>query len=119
MENAVMVLQSILFMKLVNDSPVLSGNMQMSISCGLTSPKESEIVIAAPYYDLKEWTRNRVIKRTGESKNGKTDYAYYVNLLGGFATHNKSEKWVNRTIYEVVSSFANELSATVINKLPL
>ena len=113
MENAVMVLQSILFMKLVNDSPVLSGNMQMSISCGLTSPKESEIVIAAPYYDLKEWTRNRVIKRTGESKNGKTDYAYYVNLLGGFATHNKSEKWVNRVLNACAQEYARRIGGVV------
>ena len=47
------------------------------------------------------------------------DYAYWVNEMGGFGTHNKSEHWVNRSMYEVALEFANKLGAEIINKLPL
>lgn len=112
-------IQNLLFINLYNKAPILSGNMQMSIQCGLTSPSESEIVIEAPFYDMKKWKKNGVIVRTGENINGKTDYAYWVNELGGFATHNASEHWVNRCIYEVMTEIANEMGAELINKLPL
>lgn len=112
-------IQNLLFMNLVNRSPVLSGNMRMNIKCGMSTPTECQIVIEAPFYDLKEWKRSGVIKRTGETKNGKTDYAYWVNELGGFATHNKSEHWVNRAIYEIMTDAANQMGATLINELPL
>ena len=112
-------IQSLLFMNLVNKSPILSGNMQMNIQCGITTPSECEIVIEAPFYDMKKWKKDKVIVKTGENFKGKTDYAYWVNELGGFATHNKSEHWVNRCMYEVALEIANQLGAEVINRLPL
>ena len=112
-------MQNLLFMNLINKSPVLSGNMQMNIQCGMTTPSECEIIIEAPFYDMKQWKKNGVIKRTGENINGKTDYAYWVNEMGGFATHNQSEHWVNRCMYEVALEFANRLGGEIINKLPL
>ena len=115
----VLVLQSLLFMNLLNKSPVLSGNMVTSIGCGLTTPKQAEIIIEAPFYDLNKWKKDKTIVRTGEIKRGYTDYAALVNEVGGFGTHNKSENWVNRAIFEVVSEIANGINATVINRLEL
>ena len=112
-------LQSLTFMNLVNKSPILSGNMQMNIQCGLTTSSECQIVIEAPFYDMKKWKKDGTIIRTGEDRKGKTDYAYWVNELGGFASHNASEHWVNRCIYEAVTEYANMIGATVINRLPL
>lgn len=112
-------IQSLLFMNLVNKSPILSGNMQMNINCGLTSPSESQIVIEAPFYDMKKWKKDKVIIPTGDSIRGKTDYVYWVNEMGGFATHNQSEHWVNRSIYEVALEIASMMGAEIINKLEM
>lgn len=118
-KEAVFSIQNLLFMNLLQKSPVLSGNMQSLIQCGLTTPSQAEIVIEAPFYDMKKWKKEGVVVHTGENKKGYTDYAEWVNMLGGFATHNKSEHWVNKAIYEVVTEIANELGATVINRLEL
>ena len=113
------ILQNLIFMGLVNDCPILSGNMDTSITTGLTTPSQCEVVIMAPFYDMKKWKQTGAIIHTGESKKGKTDYAEWVNKLGGFATHNSSEHWVNRSIYSVVSAYANMIGAIVINELEL
>lgn len=112
-------IQNLLFMNLLQKTPVLSGNMYYGIQCGLSTPSQCEIIIEAPFYDMKKWKKDGAIVPTGENKGGFTDYAYWVNKLGGFATHNKSEGWVNRAIYEVVSEIANEVGATLINRLEL
>ena len=112
-------MQSLLFINLINKVPVLSGNMKMNIKCGITTPSQCEIVIEAPFYDTNKWKKDKTIIHTGENKGGFTDYAYWVNELGGFATHNQSEDWVNRALYEVVNEIANEIGATVINRLEL
>lgn len=112
-------IQSLLFMDLVNSSPVLSGNMKMNIHCGVNTPKECQVIIEAPFYDLTKWKKDGTIIKTGENIKGKTDYAYWVNEAGGFGRHNKSEHWVNRSMYEVALQIATQLGAEVINKLPL
>lgn len=117
--DAVFSIQNLLLINLINKSPVLSGNMATSIGLGLTTPIECEVIIEAPFYDMKKWKKDGAIIHTGENKNGKTDYAFWVNELGGFATHNKSEHWVNRAIYEVVKEVASMMNATVINELEL
>jgi hypothetical protein len=119
MNNDVEQLQSLIFTKLLNDSPVMSGNMQMHISMGLSGFSNAEVVIEAPFYDLKKWKKTGAIIPTRENKKGMTDYAYWVNKLGAFGTHNKSERWINRSIYEMCLEYANTIGATVINKLPL
>lgn len=117
MEDIVMSLQSLVFMNLLNDSPILSGNMQMNIQCGLSTPSEAQVVIEAPYYDMKEWRKTGNIIRTGQLKNGFSDYALAVNEVGAFGKHNKSEGWVDRTLIEAVETIANMIGAEVINKL--
>lgn len=114
-----LTIQNLLFMNLVNKAPTLSGNMKMNIRCGISKPSETQIVIEAPFYDLNKFKQKGIIIHTNENKNGKTDYAYYVNVAGGFATNNASKNWVNRAIYEVITEIANEMNAEVINKLPL
>lgn len=112
-------LQSLIFMNLLNKSPILSGNMYGGIQCALSTPSQCEVVIEAPFYDMKKWKKDGSIIPTGEIKQGKTDYAEWVNMLGGFATHNKSEGWVNRAVYEVVSEMANRIGAKVIVQVRL
>jgi hypothetical protein len=113
METTVERLHSLLFSNLVLRSPVLSGNMQQNIS----QSGDREIIIDAPFYDMKKWKQSGVIVHTGAIINGRTAYAEWVNNLGGFATHNKSEEWVERAIEEVVYAIANEIGAEVINEL--
>lgn len=110
---------SLVYSDLIMSSPILSGNMQSMIQLGQIGTKEVEIIISAPFYDIKEWEKNKVVKHTGESKNGVTDYANWVNELGGFGRHNKSEYWVNRVCYECAQAVANEVGGIVINELPL
>ena len=112
-------LHTLLFTKLKLESPVLSGNMRGSINLGSISESTREIIINAPFYDMKKWKKTGVITRTGETIYGKTDYAKWVNDLGGFATHNKSENWVNRACVEIATIIANEVGGIVINELEL
>ena len=112
-------IQSLLFNNLVNESPILSGNMKANIKCSVTTPMECEVVIEAPFYDIDKWEKEGIIVKTGESRGGITDYAKLVNEMGGFMTHNKSEHWVNRAIYEIMVGVASQMGATLINKLPL
>lgn len=111
--NVVEELHSLLFQDLRLKSPVLSGNMQQHID----SPNNREIIISAPFYNMKEWKKTGNIIHTGEIKFGRTDYAEWVNRLGGFATGNKSQGWVDRSIKEVVEIIANKIGATVIYEL--
>ena len=101
--------------------PVLSGNMRhhIDVNTVLKDDEEVEIVISAPFYDLKEWQKTGKIVFTGDIKDGKHDYAYWVNALGAFAKGGRDVNWVNRAIYEAVCTFASEIDAEVINELPL
>lgn len=112
MQEIVDKIHSLLYSKLTMDVPVLSGNMSMNISAN-----GSEIIIDAPFYDMKRWLKDGTIIHTGRIINGKTAYAEWVNRLGGFATHNDSEGWVNRAVLDVVNIIANEIGAEVIDEL--
>ena len=113
MEDVVGKIHALLFSNLVMSSPVLSGNMKSFIKTG----SDGTIVIDAPFYDMRKWEKDKVVVHTGETINGRTAYAEWVNRLGAFGRHNKSERWVNRAILEVVQAIANEIGAEVIYEL--
>ena len=119
MEDTVEKMTALLFGTLITSSPVLSGNMQSLIQISRFGINECEIMIDAPFYDTKKWRKDNVIVHTGETIHGKTAYAEWVNKSGGFGTHNKSEKWVNRACVEVAQIIANEIGAVVVNELRL
>lgn len=112
-EKIVENMHNLLFTDLLLNSPVLSGNMKLHIQDKSTR----EIIIDAPFYDINKWQKTGAIIHTGKSINGRTAYAEWVNRLGAFGTHNKSEGWVNRTILEVAEVIANQIGAVVINEL--
>ena len=114
MQEIIEKMKSLMFSNLVLSSPVLSGNMKESIK-----QDGEQIIIEAPFYDMKRWQKDGVIVHTGKVINGFTDYAYIVNQFGAFGKHNKSEGWVNRAILDVVNTVANEIGAEVINELGL
>lgn len=110
--------------------PVLSRSMKRHIETKEISEHKIVIEIAAPFYDEWLWRKKGIIVYSGQSvKLGKgthyfeanygniTDYAYWVNAVGAFGTHNKSEHWVNRTLDDSCRVIANEFGATLINKL--
>jgi len=101
--------------------PVLSGNMRNHIDMNtvLKDSEEVEIVISAPFYDLKEWEKNHRIVFTGDIVDGMHDYAYWVNALGAFGKGGRDVNWVHRAIYEVCCAVASEIGAEVVNELPL
>ena len=111
-------LRFLCFYNLVMQSPVLSGSMQAHIQFGYGNDG-FEIIIDAPFYDQKEFRKNHNLVYTGEIKNGKTAYAYWVNEMGAFGRHNKSEHWVNRVLNECCQAVASEIGGTVINELQL
>lgn len=118
-ENIVEKLHALLFSNLIMQSPVLSGNMQSMIQIGLQGSATREIIIDAPYYDVKKWYKDKVVIHTGEIIDGKSAYAEDVNLSGAFGRHNKSEGWVNRAIKEVVETIANEIGAQIVYGIQL
>ena len=103
--------------KLLQDVPILSGNMKSHIR--LVNVSEDEIVyeISAPQYDMNTFRKTGRIQFTGKTP----DYAIWVNDLGAFATHNKSEHWLNRSLYELCYELkiAKGGEAIIINDLPL
>lgn len=115
MDDIVEKIHTLLFSNLVMSSPVLSGNMKSLIKQEVNDTRN--IVIDAPFYDLKKWEKEKVIVHTGETINGKTAYALWLNELGAFGRPNKSMHWVNRSILQVVNTIANEIGATVVYAL--
>ena len=122
MDNVVEKLHSLLFSTLINNCPVMSGNMRNSIRQGMPG----EIVIEAPYYDIPHWERTREIVYVLTeivSKRYATvvqlHYANDVNEYGAFYSGNESRHWVNRAIIEAVQPIASELGAEIVNELPL
>lgn len=101
------------------NSPVLSGSMRAHIEVVSVTEKEAVICIKAPFYDTAEYEATKKIIYTGNSYNGITDYAMWVNNLGAFGKGNKSQYWVNRVCKEVAEVIASEMGAQVINELPL
>lgn len=112
-------LYALVFYSLHAQSPVLSGNMLSFIQTSQAYGTEFVIEIDAPYYDMKEWQKNRQIVHTGASINGKTAYAQAVNDVGAFGSRNKSMHWVNRVCVEAATALASEIGADVINELEL
>ena len=124
MDNVVEKLHSLLFSTLINNCPVMSGNMRSSIRQGTPG----EIVIEAPYYDIPHWRRTREIvhvltkivsKRYTTVREVQLHYANDVNEYGAFHSGNDSRHWVNRAIIEAVQPIASELGAEIVNELPL
>lgn len=105
-----------LYYNLVLESPVLSGSMQYHIQQGYGADGY-EIIIEAPFYDGKRWEKDHVLVYTGETHNGKTDYAFDVNEYGAFFRHNKSEHWVNRVINAVCNNIAQKFNGIVEGEL--
>ena len=115
-------LHTLLSTNLVAQCPYLSGNMGKNISTTYYGEHTARIRIAGRFYDTNRFKKDGTIvfKNTQENiKAGIRSYAMWVNELGGFATHNDSEHWVNRACYDTVKAIADEIGAVVINKLPL
>jgi len=106
------VTRSSLLWQLIMDSPILSGNMQYHIQLGYGNDGY-EVIIEAPFYDMKQWRKNKTIVHTGETKHGFSDYAQWVNEAGGFGRHNKSEHWVNRSVNDICRSIAIKYGGVV------
>lgn len=105
---------TLLYVKLLTQSPVLSGNMRHHIKAVEINPNRATIMITAPSYDVNKWRKTGAIIFTH-----KFNYASIVNELGGFAKRNKSMHWVNRACVDIAEVIANEIGAEVINELPL
>lgn len=103
-----------LYMHLVNQSPVLSGNMRHHIKGMGMDKNKATIMITAPSYDLNKWRKKGVIIYTH-----RYNYANWVNEIGAFGKRNKSMHWVNRACYDIAQIVANEIGGEVINELPL
>lgn len=117
MEHLVETLHALLLSNLMISSPVLSGNMKSFIQTGEIGEHEANVIIDAPFYDLKKWEKEGVVVHTGETIEGRTAYAEWVNRLGAFGRPNKSQFWVNRAILEVCYVIANEIGAEVVYEL--
>lgn len=101
------------YSELNKNSPIMSGNMKSFIIF-----TGNDVRIYAPFYDIKKWKKSGEIVHTGESIYGFTDYAQWVNQVGGFGTHNKSEHWVNRVCNDVADMVARKYKGKVIKRLP-
>lgn len=122
MNKAVEKIFTLLNTNLLAQCPYLSGNMLNNIKVSQIDNDSARITIGARFYDLNKFKKDGVIvfNHMHYGKNGSiTNYANWVNEIGAFALHNKSEHWVNRACYETVKAIANEIGAVVINKLPL
>ena len=109
-------LSSKLLPRLIISSPFMSGSMRLHIENVYLSDTEAAFKISAPQYDMEKWINEGIIVYTGQTP----DYAVWVNELGGFGSHNKSEHWVNRAVYEICSELkAIKKNVVIVNELPL
>lgn len=112
-------LSSLLLSNLIINSPRLSGNMKNNIKIVEFGEHEVKIEISAKFYDMAIWNQYKSIVFTGKNYKGITDYPMWVNKVGAFGKHNKSEKFANRICYDVCQVIANQYGGTVINELEL
>lgn len=125
-KNLVEKIYTLLNHTLYTNCPVLSGNMRTGIKITSFNTNEIKMVIDAPFYDANAFRKAGVILLThqGWKKNPSiTDYAYWVNKLGAFASRNKSQYWVDDTCYQVCETIVSELrsqgvDADLIYRLP-
>ena len=112
-------LYALVFYNLHTQVHMLSGNMASLIQTSQAYGTEFVIMIDAPFYDAKEWEKNKRVVHTRKTVDGKTAYAEWVNSIGAFGTHNKSMYWVNRVCLQSAMTLASEIGAEVINELEL
>ena len=112
-----------------NKPPYLSGSLSKHLlnMSFLFNLENMTLIVDAPLYDVKNWYKTGQI-RYYNAPHPKypniTDYAMWLNDSGAFGTHNKSEHWANRGVYNGVLNYAAKLQArgeqvVIINKLPL
>ena len=112
-------LTSLLLADLIMQSPRLSGNMKDHIKIVEFGEHTTKIEISAEFYDTNLWRKSGVITFTGANYDGITNYPMWVNEIGAFGKHNKSEHWVNREVNNVCETIANEYNGEVRNELEL
>lgn len=112
-------LSSLLLADLIMQSPRLSGNMKDNIKIVEMGEHKIIIELSAKFYDMAIWNQNKSLVFTGKNYNGITDYPLWVNEIGAFGKHNKSEHWVNREVNNVCEVIANEYNGEVHNELEL
>lgn len=108
---------------LINQAPVLSGNLKQSIRIKEIQDNEITIVIEPRFYNVAQYNKTGKINlykaKQSIEKYGRLSYAEWLNDKGAFGTGNKSMHWTNRAIYDVCTAFARTLNAEVRNTLPL
>ena len=109
MIKAMQELAHILYSQLLNDCPILSGNMKKHIRIDSIGDNYITYVIDPPYYDVDLWKETKTIVYTSTKS-----YASSVNDFGGFFTMNKSQYWVNRACVSSCNAIPN---ASVDNRL--
>jgi len=101
---------------LIQNCPVLTGNLVSHIKFTSYNETSANIKMSGMNYNADLWRQRDVIKHYGKSAgtDKRFDYANWLNIYGAFGRGRRDVGWVNKAVLSAVRSFASAYNASII-----
>ena len=101
---------------LIQNCPVLTGNLVSHIKFTSYNENSANIKMSGLNYNSTRWRETDVLryykKDAGTTKH--FDYANWLNVFGAFGQGRRDVGWVNKAVLSAVRSFAGSYNASII-----
>lgn len=105
---------------LIQNCPVLTGNLVSHIKFTSYNENSANIKMSGLNYNSTRWRETDVFRYykkgalNSKGQNMRFDYANWLNIYGAFGRGGKDIGWVNRAVLSAVRSFAGSYNASII-----
>ena len=105
---------------LIQNCPVLTGNLVSHIKFTSYNETSANIKMSGLNYDSNRWRNTDVFRyvksgtMNSKGQNLRFDYANWLNIYGAFGRGRRDVGWVNKAVLSAVRSFASAYNASII-----
>jgi hypothetical protein len=101
---------------LIQNCPVLTGNLVSHIKFTSYNEHSANIKMSGINYNATRWRETDVFRYYSKASgsNRYFDYANWLNIFGAFGRGRKDVGWVNKAVLNAVRSFAGSYNARII-----
>jgi hypothetical protein len=105
---------------LIQNCPVLTGNLVSHIKFTSYSEHTANIKMSAMNYNTRKWKTYDVMRFYNDYASNRKgqylrfDYANWLNIYGAFGRGRRDIGWVNNAVLSAVRSFAGAYNASII-----
>lgn len=105
---------------LIQNCPVLTGNLVSHIKFTSYNEHSANIKMSGINYNATRWRETDVFRyykkdyKNSKGKNMRFDYANWLNIYGAFGRGRRDIGWVNNAVLSAVRSFAGAYNASII-----